>query len=235
MIIGGKYDFTGEKTVVVYSIPISVMHDYTRSGTSRYGTPEELTRNIQTLTVNKDRSFSFTIDRGNYIQSEMVSSSGEALARQIREVVVPEFDTYVFAKVAEAAQNFGGYATTAITESNAYAMFLAGKEWLGDHNVPDAGVVAFCSYRFCSYIMQDPAFVKFGDRSQEMVAKGILGEVDGTKIVKVPSSHLPAGAAFILASADSVVAPKQLEDYKIHDNPPGISGWLVKSLGQRAA
>jgi len=228
MALGNKYDFTGEKTVKVYSIPISVMKDYSRTGTSRYGSPDDLTRNVQTLTITKDRAFNFIIDKGDKIQSEMVSDAGQALARQLREVVVPEFDSYCFAKFAQAAKDAGGYASTAVTASNAYACFLAGMEYLGDHNVPEAGRVAFCTYKFANFMMQDPAFMKYSDKSQEMVIKGILGEVDGCKIVKVPSSRLPAGASFILAHAEAAVGPKQLEDYRIHDDPPGISGWLVE-------
>lgn len=228
LALNNKYDFTGEKTIKVYSIPISVMKDYSRSGIARYGSPDDLTRNVQTMTITKDRAFNFIIDKGDKIQSEMVSDAGQALARQLREVVVPEFDSYCFAKFAAAAKEAGGYATTAITASNAYACFLAGQEYLGDHNVPDAGRVAFCSYKFANFMMQDPAFVKYSDKSQDMVIKGILGEIDGCKIVKVPSTRLPAGAAFIIAHAEAAVGPKQLEDYRIHDDPPGISGWLVE-------
>ena len=72
----------------------------------------------------------------NICQSEMVSDAGKSLSRQIREVCVPEYDTYVFAKLAAAATAKGNYATTAITKSNAYEMFLQGEEFLGNHNVP---------------------------------------------------------------------------------------------------
>ena len=99
----------------------------------------------------------------------------------------------------------------------------------------DKGRVAFCSYRFANLLKQDPAFMKYSNMSQEMVIKGVLGECDGIKIVKVPSSRLPAGCAFIITHPSACTAPKQLTEYKTHDNPPGISGWLVKSLGQRAA
>ena len=36
------------------------------------------------------------------------------------------------------------------------------------------------------------------------------------------------GCDFILTHPMACVAPKHLEDYKIHDNPPGISGWLCE-------
>lgn len=228
LALNNDYKFTGDKTVVIYSIPVVPMNDYTRSGSSRYGTPVDLSRNIQTMVVNKDRAFTFIIDKGDKLQSEMVSDAGRALSRQLSEVWVPEYDTYVFKTLADKAQAIGNYASSALDKTNAYAAFLAGMERLGDYNVPDKGRVAFCTYKFANLLKQDPAFMKYGDQSQEMLIKGVIGEVDGCKIVKVPSSRLPAGAAFILTHAIAATGPKQLEEYKIHDNPPGISGWLVE-------
>lgn len=79
--LNNDYKFTGDKTVVVYSIPVVPMNDYGRSGSpytsagaSRYGTPTDLSRNIQHLTVNKDRSFTFIIDKGDKLMSEMVNT-----------------------------------------------------------------------------------------------------------------------------------------------------------------
>lgn len=228
MALGNNYKFTGVRTVNVYSIPTSPMVDYTRSGTSRYGTPEDLGRNIQTMTIEKDRAFTFIIDRGDKNQSQMVMDAGRALSRQLQEVWVPEFDSYVFRKLAAAASERGNFSTEEVTKDNAYSVFLNAMEKLGDKSVPDKGRVAFCSYRFANLLKQDPAFIKTGDASQEMVKKGVIGEVDGCKIVKVPSSRLPSGCAFLLTHPNAAVGPKQLEDYKTHDNPPGISGWLVE-------
>lgn len=228
LALNNDYKFQGDKVVKVYSIPIVAMNDYTRSGSSRYGTPNDLNRNVQTMTVSRDRAFTFIIDKGDKLQSEMVSDAGKALSRQLREVVVPEFDSYVFKTLADAAIANGNYAVTALTASNAYESFLKGMETLGDNNVPDKGRVAFCTYRFANLLKQDPSFMKYGDKSQELLEKGVIGEINGCKIVKVPASHLPAGAAFIITHSIAATAPKQLEEYKIHDNPPGISGWLIE-------
>lgn len=89
MATSNEYEFTGVNTVDVYSIPVSAMNDYARTGASRYGTPAELQNSIQSMTLTKDRAFTFTIDRGNKIQTQMVMDAGKALARQLREVVVP--------------------------------------------------------------------------------------------------------------------------------------------------
>ena len=121
----------------------------------------------------------------------------------------------VFNTLAASATARGAIDNTAATKENAYELFLNGQEYLGNRNVPDKGRVCFCSYRFANLLKQDSAFMKYGDASQQMLIKGVIGEVDGCKIVKVPSSRLPAGAAFLLTHPVAATAPKQLEDYKI--------------------
>ena len=134
----------------------------------------------------------------------------------------------MFKTLAKAAFDKGNTASTAATKNNAYELFLAGQEKLGDNLAPDKGRVCFCSYKFANLLKQDSSFMKYGNASQEMLVKGVMGEVDGTKIVKVPASRLPAGCSFILTHPCAATGPKQLEEYKIHDNPPGVSGWLVE-------
>ena len=183
LALNSNYKFVGVGTVKVYSIPVVKMTDYSRSGANRYGTPDDLSTNVQTLQVTKDRAFTFIIDKGDRIQSQMVSDAGKALSRQLREVVVPEFDTYVFNTLASIAVKRGATASDEVTKENAYEMFLKGQEVLGNKNVPDKGRVCFCTYRFANLLKQDPAFMKYGDKSQDMVIKGVMGEGDGTKIV----------------------------------------------------
>ena len=228
LALNSDHEFTGVQTVKVYSIPVVAMGDYQRTGSNRYGTPADLGRNVQEMIVQRDRAFTFVIDKGDKVQSQMVSDAGKALSRQLREVCVPEFDTYVFKTLADAAIKHGSFSNTAITAANAYAEFLAAMEWMGNHNVPDKGRVCFCTYGYANLLKQDPAFIKTGDKSQDMLEKGVIGEVDGCKIVKVPSSRLPAGTAFLITHKMAATAPKQITDYKIHENPPGINGYLVE-------
>ena len=64
------FSFSGAKTVKVYKISTGSMQDYGRIQkgnntqlASRYGTIEELNAVTQTMTLSKDRSFTFAIDR----------------------------------------------------------------------------------------------------------------------------------------------------------------------------
>jgi N4-gp56 family major capsid protein len=229
LVTNQDYKWDGVKTVNVYSIPVVELNDYNRGGANRYGTPDELGNAAQTLSIEKDRGWTFTIDKGNNTQSEMVMEAGKACARQVALKVIPEIDAHVFKKIAIAACATEGHsATTAITKTNAYAEFLKAQEVLGNENVPDEGRVCLCSYAFAGALKQDAAFMRDCDTAQNMQVKGMLGEVDGAKLIRVPSSRLPAGCDFILCHPIATVAPKQLNEYKIHTDAPGISGWLCE-------
>ena len=225
LVTNQDYDWTGVDTVKVYSIPVVDIHNYTRSGSRRYGTPDELGNSTQTLTIRRDRAWTFTIDKLNKSQSMMVEDAGKACARQIRLKQIPEVDTYTFGQIAA---NAGAYDTTQATKTNAYKLVLDAQEVLGNANVPDSGRILVCSYGFAGLLKQDAAFMRDCDIAQNMEIKGLLGEVDGCKIIRVPSSRLPQGCQFILCHPIATVAPKILSEYKIHTDSPGISGWLCE-------
>lgn len=223
--VNNDYDFIGVKTVNVYSIPTSAMNNYNANGTNRYGTPEELGNTVQELTLSQDRSFTFTIDRGNYNDTQMVNAAGTALQRQINEVITPELDKYRLSKMAAEA---GKTATLAVTSENAYDAFLDGTVELTNQRVPEEGRIAFVTASYYKLIKLDPSFIKQSDLSQQTVMKGKIGEVDGIPLIIVPDSYLPENTAFIITHKSATVAPVKLSEYKIHDNPPGINGWLVE-------
>lgn len=150
--VNNNVDFVGVKTVKVYSVPTAPMNDYKREGSNRYGNPTELGNETQEMTMTKDRSFTFTIDRGNYNDTQMANSAGAALQRQLREVVIPEIDTYRFKVICE---NAGKVAVGEITKNNAYSAFLDGTEELADKKVPLTSAVAYVSSRYYRLIKED--------------------------------------------------------------------------------
>lgn len=223
--VNQDYDFVGVQTVNVYSVPTAPMNDYTKSGSNRYGTPEELENTVQEMTMSQDRSFTFTIDRGNFNDTQMVNSAGAALQRQLREVVIPEVDKYRFAKICA---NAGTIATGTITKENAYDAFLDGTTALVDSFVPLAGAVAYVSSAFYKLIKLDPSFIKQSDTGQSIVLKGQVGMIDGIPLIVLPASYMPTGVDFFVTNSIATTAPVKLTEYKVHDNPPGINGWLVE-------
>ncbi len=228
--INRDYDWAGVETVKVYSIPTVELNDYTRTGDNRYGTPAELEDTVQEMKVTQDKAFTFTIDKGNNQDQMNVKGAGKALAREIDEVIVPTKDTYRFKVMVDAAVAAGGTNTekTAITAKNAYEKFLEGQEYLDDKLVPTEGRIAAVTSKMYKFLKLDPNFVKNSDIGQKIAIKGQVGEVDGVKIVKVPTKYLPENTAFLIAHPSVTTSPDKLADYKIHDNPPGINGNLVE-------
>lgn len=222
-VLNSEYDFVGVKSVTVYSVPTAPMNDYTRNGSERYGTPTELENNVQELVMSKDRSFTFTIDRGNFNDTQMANSAGLALQRQLREVVIPEIDMYRLGVIKDNAGT-----TVEDSFESAYDAFLDATTSFIDNNILLENCVAFVSSHFYKLIKEDASFIRNGDLSQKMLMKGQVGEVDGVALIVVPSSYMPEGVEFMLVSKEAVTAPVKLSEYKIHDNPPGINGWLVE-------
>jgi len=229
-IMRGQFDWTGAKSIVLTTNDLGSLADYTRSGIYRYGTPTELGNTQDTLTLTKDRAFSYTIDKRGRQEAALTNDAGATLARTIDQVIVPEIDAYRLAAVIAACPAAHKPSAAALTKSNAYAAFLALQEFLDEDRVPQVGRVMVATPAAINFLKQDTAFVKSGDLSQEMLVRGQIGEVDGVAIVKAPSAML-AGSGhtdMLLFHQDAVAAPVVLEEYKIHEDPPGISGWLVE-------
>ena len=226
--VNKDYDFVGAKTVRVYSMSTAKMNDYKPSGTNRYGIPEELEDTTQELTMGRQRAFTFTIDKTNAVDSpEGVRDAGKALRRQLDEVVIPEIDTYRFEKMAENAHTV---SIGEINSENAYKILVDCNSEISENEIPSENRIAYVSPKFLADLKKDDNFVKKSDMSQQIAVKGLVGEVDGLYIIETTSKRLPYGVSFIITHPMATTAPLKLEEYKIHENPPGIAGHLVEGL-----
>lgn len=224
-------EWDGVETVYVYSMPVAPLGVYNENSETSYGSATVLERTKQKMTVTQKPTFNIKIRRLDKTMDMMKSDAGKALSRQVNQMLIPQYDHYVFSKAAEAAVAAGNCEIkTASTVSNAYSQFLKGMENLGNVAAPDQGRIAVCSYGFYNLLKQDSAFVRYGDASQKMLNKGIIGDVDGCRIMRVPNNRLPAGASCIITHPYAMTAPTKLQDFIIHDNPPDWSGWKIEGL-----
>ena len=178
------------------------------------------------MTLTKDRSFTFIIDKMDNEETEQVLSGATALARQQREVIIPEVDTYVYNVMATKAGNKP--AAKALTADNIYDEILAASEALDTAEVPETQrflVVPPATYKL---MKQCPDITMETDIGNDLRLKGVIATVDGMDVIKVPAVRLPEDFGFMIAHPVATVAPTKLEDYKIHQDPPGISGELVE-------
>lgn len=227
-LVNYAFEWLGVSTVKVYSMPTATMGDYTTEGASRYGTPEELGNEVQEMTLAKDRAFTFTIDKKSEDDTMGTMEAGAALRRQIDEVVIPEIDTYRISKLVAGADAGNIVKDTAVTKANAYEKFLAVQEILDNKKVPTGGRICICTPGYYNMLKLDEAFTKKGDMATQIAINGLVGEVDGVYFVKAPKSYFPEKVNFIITNPIVMPSPIKLAEYKIHDDAPGISGYLVE-------
>ena len=230
MVTNNDFDWNGAKTVKVYKVTTAQMSDYDRNGEgasgSRYGDVKGLDATTEDLTLTKDRSFTFAVDKLDSDETVQQLQAASALERQIREVVIPEIDSYVYGVMCENAGHLP--EAVSLTAENVYEEILKASQVLDDNDAPETDrvlIVTPATYTLmkkCSDIVME---TNIGD---EMRRKGVISMLDGASVVKVPSARLPEGFGFMLCHPSATVAPTKLEDYKIHEDPPGISGSLVE-------
>ena len=231
LLTNQDFSWTGAHPVKVYNISTATMNDYGRTGPatsnwSRYGAVASLDATTEEFTLTKDRSFTFAIDKLDEDETAQQLAAASALARQQREVVIPEVDKYVYGVMATKA---GTKPTaTALTSDNICTEILKGSQELDDAEVPENGRVLVVTPATYLLMKQCADITMETDIGNDLRLKGVISNLDGMSVQKIPTSHLPDNFGFMIAHPVATVAPVKLEDYKIHQNPPGISGSLVE-------
>ena len=251
--VNRDYDFIGVNTVEIYHVNTVNLENYGRGNSNggRYGTVNDLQATKETLVLRNDRAFTFSIDKKDNDEMMGVLNPGTALKRQIEYVVVPEIDKYRFGVIVNEVDKPNHFAVDKkINKDNAYECLLDGVEKMLNAGVPMAGAVVYITPYFYKQIRLDPSFIKASDTAQNMLIKGQVGEIDGLPLVLVPDSYFPKHTTtvaewgnldqintvvqeshnieFIISNKAAVVGAENLIDYKVHDNPPGINGWLIE-------
>ena len=117
----------------------------------------------------------------------------------------------------------------ALTSETVYTEILKGSEVLDDAEVPETERVLLVTPATYGLLKKCPDIVLDTDVGAEMRIKGVIAMLDGASVVKVPKVvRLPENFGFMLAHPSACVAPVKLEDYRVHQDPPGVFGSLVE-------
>ncbi|MGI6010181.1 MAG: hypothetical protein ACOX8H_01610 [Ruminococcus sp.] len=231
------FSFSGAHSVKIYKISTGKMNDYGRSGAaegnwSRYGAVEALNATTERKELSKDRSFTFAIDTLDTDETDGQLEAASALARQMREVIIPEVDTYTLGKICEGA----GYQPEAkeLTAANIYDEIFTANSALDEADAPETGrVLVVTPATLLLMKTSKDAAGRYQDIINTVLtdqerAVGFIGKLDGLNVLKVSAKRLPADFGFMVVHPCATVAPTKLESYKTHQDPPGLSGALVE-------
>ena len=230
-----KYDWDGVKSIKVWSITTVAPTNYARSSEfgndsggvfSRYGRTHEVEDTVQTMTITQDKSVSLSVDKGNNTQQMLIKNAGIVMNHELREQFVPMFDKYC---LAQWAANAGTYTVQAsITKSNIV-------EEISKHVTELMNAYATLDDAYCyigatdyAKLVLSPEFLHLYGLGNKALDLGVVGKVRDLKIVPIPDSYLPSGVNFMTVKSSCVLAPTQIKDMKIHQDPVGLSGALLE-------
>lgn len=239
-----RLDFQGKNSVTIYNVNTVAENDYVRSGLSRFGQLVELGTGTQTMTLSQDKSFSFSIDRGNYEDSMMVTEAAKAIKRQVREVSVPATDTYNLGVLTAyaIANTQGVVAGTAVAYNTVYSLILAQQAALTELKYSKKGRTLWITPTVLNLLKRDPEFKQDCDMSYRDGKEGTIGMVDGLTIKEVPASMLVTNFQFMITAKDVAVAINKFDMVRTIDNDKDVDGWICQGrryhdlfiLGQKA-
>ena len=234
---GHDYDFTGVKTIEIFSIDTVATVDYTRSGTTRYGNVTELGDTKQSMTLAVDKGFTFSIDAGNAAEQFNIKQANRCLKREWDEVCTAEIDKYRLSAWANGKGLSSGKTVlkntdASLTKANIVDAIFNGSAAMSDKKVPRKNRYLF---------IPELTFVKFKlaevvmahQMNKEAVQNGFKGTIDGMKVVTVPSSIWPTLTGggtinFMIKYKGATVDPMKLKNLRVQKNPMGIDGDVVE-------
>lgn len=223
---GKDYEFSGVKSIKIYSVDTVAMTDYTRSGTERFGTLEELGDTTQELIITRDRAFTYSIDKGNAEQQFNIKQANKSLKRQIDEVVTPEIDKYrISTWVAGAGSTV---AEGSLTKANIIEKVFTAGAVMSNLLVPKTNRTLFIKetlYVSCKMADQVIGVDKLGEES---LANGSVGKLDKMNVVPVPDSYFPENVNYFIKYKGASVDPMQLKTYRVLKDQRGVDGDVVE-------
>lgn len=232
LVTNNDFDWIGAHAVKVYKIGTAQLNDYDRNGAnastqwSRYGAVQDLDATTEEHTLKKDRSFTFVIDKLDQDETGNALNSASALAREVRQVVIPEVDTYTYNEMVKGAGTKPDAIT--LTKENIYTEIIKAGNTLDNAEVPETERVLVVTPDVHLLMKQCADITMETDIGNDMRLKGVIANLDGAIVVKVPAARLPKDFGFMLCHKVATVAPTKLEDYKVHQDPPGINGTLIE-------
>ena len=159
-------------------------------------------------------------------ETKMQVAAASALARQQREKVFPEIDSYVYGVMAAKAGILPD--AKALTAENIYTEIITANAQMDDAEVPASDRVLILTPTAYTLLKQSKATFDNQDIGAELRKKGVIAQLDGLNVVKIASNRLPEKFGFMIAHPVATVAPVKLAEYKIHLDPPFLSGSLVE-------
>ena len=100
--------------------------------------------------------------------------------------------------------------------------------YMDEHLVPENGRVLFVREKDYPKIILSDEWHGLDTLAGKQLPTGTVGQIAGFTVVKVPSNMFPTDVYMVAAQESALAFPYRINDTKIHQDPPGISGALIE-------
>jgi hypothetical protein len=227
-IFSSSYDWTGVRTVKVYSVDTLPLNDYdiTKTDGSRFGSLTEVGDTVQEMTVTDDKSFNGVVDKGNDTSQLQIKAASKVLKRQTDEVIIPYVDKYRLQKLADGAGLKGG--SVSLTTANALKTILNAGATMSNNLVPKSNRVLYIGETQAINIKLADQVVGVDKLAEKVIVNGVIGAIDGMQVRIVPDSYMPTDVVFMIVTKNCACAPKKIETYRILNEHPDVDGHVIQ-------
>lgn len=238
-LFSNDYEWTGVATVRVYSVDTLPLQNYDRTkvdGSSRFGTLSEVGDTYQEMTVEDEKSFNGTIDRGNNESQLMIKSASRVLRRETDEVLIPYVDKYRLNKIAAGADASMTDSGITLSKANVIEAIMTGNAKLSNELVPDTGRVLYMGYTEAIKLKLADQVVGIDKLGETAIVNGVCGKIDKCQVRLVPDSYMPTvgtganakAVKFMIVKTGISLAPKKIQTFRVLTETHILDGAMVQ-------
>lgn len=225
---GNEFEFTGAKSVKIYSMVAADLADYGR-GSTRYGDVTDLEYTTQEMICSQAKAFTKHLEKLDSSDISIDATAGKFLRMELDEKVIPTMDKYRLKKWVMGAATLS-QMNAAPTKNTIVGDIMALKGAMGDNLVPDTNLTLYISNTYYIMLKQADAVVDVDGYNRQAIEKGVVGTFDGMKVVNVPSTWLPTGCYFMIKAKGTTADPVKLAQYDVIEKAVGFSGPVCQGL-----
>ena len=254
-LIGGseiKLDFLDAKTVKIFRLASTGLTTYARGGHGSTNARGNAQSTTETFTLTQERYSEIpldkldTIDDGETVLAHLATEF-------IRTKVVPEFDTYRFAKLASfTSATFGNRKVGAISANTIISEFNAAFKWLAEQKVPEGNQIIYVNPTVMELIRNTTElYKKLGQSEYKGNVSFAIETYENRQIVVVPSDTFYTDAVtgdgyypsadskvinFLIVDKKAPIIIKNLDHAKVYNSTDqngaylGFVGYLLTNL-----
>lgn len=225
-------EFSGVKTVHVKSILTTPLQRYDATKDidtgSRYGKTVEVSDDEQVFEMRDKISLSLTIDKTNNVDQFEMKKAGEVMNAYKEEQIVPYLDKYrMDAWAKDGGMHYG--LSAAPTVDNIAQTIIRARNAQRNRRV-SGNAALIIPYEYLDVLSLSNQWVKLEKLGTQVLTKGTMGRFYGMDVVPFVNELMPANAHFMIMGKKAAIAPKKINSFKGHVNPPRINGDLLEFL-----